>query len=144
MLECGHHTVVAGVAHVINGDRAGAAAYDLVALSGIRNRQRKTRVLVLGGRAVGSGCSWLYCGRSCGHNAGAAGASGSPYSGDEDGRAQRRAHRIMHGPVPDVVNLGLPAMAEVMLNAECPLDGVGRVELAGHHNVLGLGVEDRF
>ena len=50
----------------------------------------------------------------------------------------------MPGGVADVVELALPAAAKLMLSAERPLDGVGSVELSGHHDVLGLSEELRL
>jgi hypothetical protein len=38
----------------------------------------------------------------------------------------------------DVLNLKLPAPAEVTLNTGSPLHRIGRMELDGQHDVLGL------
>ena len=69
----------------------------------------------------------------------------APHSpGIKTARIQRGAHRIVPGGVPDVVELSLPSVAELMLNAEGPLDGIGRLGICcGIDDVLRLGEEQR-
>src|ERR1700728_307042 len=138
MLKRRYHAVVAGAANVIHGNGTCATAFDLVPLGRIGDGERKARVLILGSGAVGACRARLHRRGPGGYDAGATGAARPPNAGDENGWAERRAHRIMHSVVSDVVNLGLPTGGKLMLNAQSPLHGVGRVKLAGHNDVLRL------
>ena len=104
-------------------------------------RKQESRTLVAGCGAVGACCAWLDRGRTGGDDARAACTACSPDTGDKDSRVKGDAHGIVAGGVADVVDLRLPAVPELTLNAEGPLDGVGGLEVRHRHDVLRLSEE---
>ena len=143
MLDGGNQAVVVCVGGVTGKRRAGATAKKLVALIGIRNGERKAGCLISNGGTCRTGCSWLDFGRTCCNDACATRASCSPHSGDVDGGTYRQANGSMDGCVANVLELKLPAATELLLDAGCPLHGIGRVVVRGKDDVLGLRVEER-
>src|SRR5271168_3344026 len=143
MLDGRHHAVVVGSGRVASKVRAGAPASVRFALKRVLDRKLKSRSLIGGRGTRCTGGTWLYCGRPCCNDAGAASAPGPPDSGDEYGRAYPQTDGGMIGSVPNVLQLELPATAELLLDAGCPLNRVGRVVLGGQENVLGLSEELR-
>ena len=129
---------------VAHEDRAGAAALVLVALRGFVVREQEARSLVAGGGAVVFRLRRLHRRRAGRHDAGASRSACTPDSGDEDGRVKGNADGIVPCGVADVVDLRLPAVAELMLDAEGPLDGVRRMNCVRHHDVLRLREELRL
>ena len=144
MVERGDQAVVVGRGPVADDHRAAAAAFILVALGRILLVSRKREF-------------WFPVVEQLVPAAPALTAAGpvvtmpvqpvppAPQTpGMKTAGSKVIAHRIVARGVADVVDLRLPAVAELTLNAERPLDGVGRLEVRHRHDVLRLGEEQRL
>ncbi len=103
---------------------------------------RKREALVARCGAVGACCAWFDRSRTCGNDPVQPVPLAPQTPGIKTAGSNGDAHGIVAGGVADVVDLRLPAVPELTLDAEGPLNGVGGLEVRHRHDVLRLREEE--
>src|SRR5579863_9294989 len=140
MLDRAHQSVIVGRAFVANDHGPATAPLVLVTLGRILLSEQEPAGLVSSRRAISSGGS-SFNARDAGDHACAACSARPPHTGNEYSWIKAGAQWIVPGRIANVIHLRLPALPKLLLNAECPLQRVGRLELLYGYDVLRLRKE---